>query len=262
VNLVSSFWTWDGWPALVSIGTLLLAVSTGLLALITRRAVGVSKDELKILEAQTTALQDEAHAVGEQVEAVRAQAEATKRQAELSAAAIEASARPILVGLPPDFSTEVENLVYTPGPTIGRIYRSQINYTESEDYVYCSVPLRNVGGGVAFVQSVSLLTGLASYEGRISNPVIPTSEIARVRFSLLLVDRSGKRTDANAITAADRGFPQFTVYLVYTGASRDLVTASKVTVAGLPDGAFLVTGNEILDGEAVQRLLASSANVG
>jgi hypothetical protein len=60
--VVASFGTWDGWPALVSIGTLLLAASTGALALLTRRSVdgsqqqiAISRQELEILDADRRA---------------------------------------------------------------------------------------------------------------------------------------------------------------------------------------------------------------
>ena len=260
MTVLAPFWNWDGWNALVAIGTLTLAIGTGFLAWMTkdavsesRRQINLSADELKAIEKQTDVLT-------KQTEAVQAQAAATERQVSISTAALEASARPVLVGVAPSSNVEREDVTYTDGHVVN-VEVARVHYEETDDMVYCSVPLRNVGAGVAFVQRVSLLTR-TPYEGRISNPVVPPDEIARARFAITRRQRDGRATDVNEITTQGRGFAAFTIYVVFTAASHDLVTASKVTVAGLPDGTFLVTGNEILDGEAQQRLLASSANVG
>lgn len=65
--------------------------------------------------------------------------------------------------------------------------------------------------------------------------------------------------DANAITAANRGFAEFTAYLVYTGASRELVTGTEVTVRAQPDRTPVVTRNEIYDGETGDRTLLTAS---
>ena len=141
--------------------------------------------------------------------------------------------------------------------------RGRVHYEETDEMVWCSVPLLNVGSGVAFVQRISLLTGATSYDGRISNPVIRPGEIERVRFTVTRHQRDGRPTDVNAITKGARGFAAFAIYVAYTAASRDLVTASQVNVSGLPDGTYLVVGNEIYDGDAGPRtLLASTENIG
>jgi hypothetical protein len=216
--------------------------------------ITISKSELAILEKQAAALDEEA-------KAMREQTEATKRQAELSAAALEGSARPILVGVPIGLEPEREPVFYSAEYQTA-VGRSRVHYEETEDHVYFSVPLRNVGAGVAFVQTVQLLTGGSDYFGRISKAVIPSRELARARFALALRDRAGQATDVNAITAQGRGFPEFTIRIVYAAASSEFATTSEITFAGLPAGDFIVTSNKVYGfDEGNRRLLASTENL-
>jgi len=219
---------------------------------------------------EVAAVEQQGQTLVEQTQAVRHQAAATERQVAISAASLEAAARPVLVGVvpPPVYRTgrqrvdaDLETVDYWKDH-VASVERDRVHYEETDEMVCCSVPLRKVGAGVAFVQRVTLLTR-THYDGRISNPVVPPGEIARVRFSITRRQSDGTATDVNEVTRQGRGFARFTIHVVYTGASRDLVTASQVPVAELPDGTFIFTANEISDGDGSDRtLLASTENVG
>jgi hypothetical protein len=259
--VVASLWAWHGWDALVAIGTLALALATGWLAWLTRRAVGESRDELVLLRREVEAVEHQSGALFEQTAALEQQTKATNKQATISATALEASVRPVLVGVPATFDPEREEVPYPRGP-VALVERGRVHYEENEQMVYCSVPLRNVGGGIAFIQRVTLLTR-TPFDGRVSNVIVLPGELVRAAFAITRRQTDGTLTDANAITRGARGFPAFTIYVVYTAASAGLVTASEVAVAGLDDGSYLVTENKIWDGDVGDRkLLASTENVG
>jgi hypothetical protein len=279
----ASFWTWNGWNALVAIGTLALAGATGLLALITKRAVEQSRRQIDLSAREVTAVEKQTDALTKQIDlsaqeveavqaqtemlleqtnALREQADATKRQVAISSASLEAAARPVLVGIAPSPATsgQREDVPYTAGFTVN-VEVERIHYEATADMIFCSVPLRNVGAGVAFVQRVTIQRGYR--EGRVSHAVVPPGALTRARFALARKGSDGRPTDINEITKEGRGIAQFTIYVVYTAASRDLVTGTEVNVSELPDETFLVTGNEIYDGDTGTRtLLASTANVG
>jgi hypothetical protein len=271
---------WSVWAlVLTALGTLALAASTVLLALQTRRQISLSAREVTAVEAQTKALAEQidlsarevaaverqTETLGEQTAAVRDQAEATKRQVAISSATLEAAARPVLVGIAPSPATigVRETVPYTPGYQQD-VEIERIHFEATADMVYCSIPLRNVGAGVAFVQRASMMVA-GYYDGRVSQPVVAPGELTRARFAVPRRQGDGRPTDINEITAeSGRGFAEFTIYIVYTGASRELVTSTEVTAAEqLANRTFFIKGNEIYDGDTTGRtLLASTANVG
>jgi hypothetical protein len=267
---LASFWTWGGWSFFVAVGTIGLAAGTFRLARYTRDAVKESQRQIDLSAREVAAVEKQGQVLAEQTDAVRDQVVATEREVAVSTAALEASARPVLVGAvpPPVYRTrrervdaELETVQYSKDYRAS-VERDRVHYEETDDMVYCSVPLRNVGAGVAFVQRITLLAR-TTYDGRISNPVVPNGEVVRVRFAVARRQSDGAATDINAITRSGRGFAQFKIYVVYTGASHELVTASEVTVAEVPDGNFVFTGNEIWDGDTGDRVrLASTENVG
>ena len=268
-----AFWAWQGWDALVALGTIGLAAFTAWLAWTTRSAVRESRDSIKLQAREVEAVERQTTALADQTQAVRDQAEATQRQAELSAASLEAAARPVLVGATPaptfrrgreEIHPEQDRVVYLDDSEF-LVARDNVHYHEADDKVYCSVVMRNVGSGVAFVQRIDLLTGpegMTSYQGRVSNPVIPPGDTARFLFTAVLRQSDGRATDANSITASGRGFAMFTVYVVYTAASRQLVAGTEATVSQLPSGDFIFTEQRIFDGETTERkLLVSTHNI-
>ncbi len=220
-----------------------------------RRQIELGQRQLETVEQQTATLQD-------QTAAVREQATATKRQVALSSAALEASVRPVLVPVTSGTDPAREEVPYLRGDR-PNVEVSRVHYEATADTVRCSLPVRNVGAGIAFVTRVALLTRTA-YEGRITMPVIPPGERARVHFTLNRRDNAGKPADVNEVTGeGGRGFASFRVFVVYRGASHELVTSSTIEIAQLPNGEFIATRIEIHDGETgTPELLTASENVG
>jgi hypothetical protein len=99
--VLMSFWTWSGWPAVVSIGTLALAAATGVLARIswgavrqTKEQVKISGDELVEIKREVGVLETQAESLKEQADAVREQTRATEQQVAVSISTFEASLVP------------------------------------------------------------------------------------------------------------------------------------------------------------------------
>jgi hypothetical protein len=158
--IVASFWTWGGWSFFVAVGTIGLALGTGWLAWNTREAVRESRRQIDLSSREVVAVEAQGKAIAEQTQAVRDQATATERQVAISAASLEAAARPVLVGVvpPPVYragrqrvDAEVETVSYWKDHDAS-VERDRVYYEETDEMIYCSVPLRNVGAGVAFVQ--------------------------------------------------------------------------------------------------------------
>jgi hypothetical protein len=276
--MLSSFWVWHGWDAMVAIGTLALAAGTGVLALFTWRAVSESREQIKLATREVEAVERQTAALAEQTEAVRKQAEATERQAKTSAASLEAAARPVLVGLlrpatitriDDNRAGELEPVVYPDGYAVP-VHPLAVHYEERGNLVYLSFRVRNIGQGVAFVQRAALLTHTA-YPVRISPPIIPPNETARILVALVLRQSDGRHTDVNEITKTGRGFVQATVGLFYTGASTELALTTELTLSELVDQqSWLFTSSKVWDGDTRadldapddRPLLASTNNIG
>ena len=249
-----SFFTWSGWSFFVALGTLTLAGVTAWLARESRRQIDLSAREVSAVERQTEAVHD--------------QAEATKRQVALSTASLEASSRPVLVGVvaphrmghqPEDWNKET--VLYSRDHVV-QVRSDEVDFAETDEMVYCSVPLRNIGAGVAFLQEATLVTP-TGYFGRVSNPIVAPGETTRARFSVVRHQSDGRATDVNETTRTGRGFAQFKIRLVYTGASRDLLTVSEITVAEVPPREFIYVEQTIWDGDGKDRkLLVSTENIG
>ena len=113
---MGSFWTWNGWPALVSIGTLFLAGGTFVLAYLTRRSVDEAKGARKDLR-------DSADAARTAAQATSRQALATEDLVHVATEEMRRAARPILVD-----AGEAPRVV-----AVGETHTS------------CTITLRNVG---------------------------------------------------------------------------------------------------------------------
>jgi hypothetical protein len=260
IGLLSSFWTWHGWSFFVALGTLSLAFFTWRVARQARQQIELQTREVKAVERQT-------HALAAQTEAVQAQAVATARQAEISAASLEAASRPVLVGAIPELShpvptEELELVEYWDGHSAS-VYPGAVHYAETDEMVYCSIPLRNVGAGVAFIKSVTLMTQ-TEFPGRVSSVVVRRDEVTRANFGVARRRPDGSYTDVQVVTRdSGRALARFTVQIVCTGASRGLRTITEITTAELPSGSFLFTDQRVWDGERDDdRLLVSTDNIG
>lgn len=261
---VAGFFTWGGWSFFVALGTLSLAGVTAWLAWESRRQIDLSAREVAAVEKQT--------------EAVRKQAKEAQRQAEVSAASLEASVRPVLVGaiapaeitrLDDNRAGQLEPVSY-PNDYAIPVRPLAVHYEERDDMLYLSFCVRNIGVGVAFVQRVAVLTRTA-YPVRISPPIIPPDETARILIALTLKQSDGSFTHVNEVTRTGRGFVQATVGLFYTGASSDLALTTTLTLSELVDDqSWLITSTKIWDGDTKadlgapeeRPLLASTDNIG
>jgi hypothetical protein len=94
--------------------------------------------------------------------------------------ALRATIRPILVDVPLDapgtarvtYADASEHLVGT----------GSVHVLATEDYVFCSLPLRNVGPGVAVIRGLGLREPPCS--GNVSRMVVPRGEATRFSFSV------------------------------------------------------------------------------
>lgn len=278
--MLLGFWNWIGWNALVAIGTLGLAGVTAILAGFTLKAVRESREAIKLQGREVDAVEKQTAALVEQTQAVSQQAEATQRQAEVSAAALASSARPVLVGaIAPAVITNLGELdgtprdlepVTYPGDYSVPVRPLAVHYEERGELVYLSFCVRNIGSGVAFVRRIALLTR-TPYPLRISPPIIPPNETARVLVALTLRQSDGMFTDVNEVTRTGRGFVQATIGIFYTGASSELTLTTELTLAEIIDQqSWLITGTKIWEGDtnadlgprAERPLLASTDNIG
>ncbi len=261
----TGFFGWPGWSFFVAVGTLALAFFTWRAVRGSGRQIELQTTEVKAVETQTAALTRQAHAV-------EAQAAATARQAEVSAAALEAASRPVLVALVPQPRwrqvdgplgnlTDMEPVVYWDDHSVD-VYPEQVHYDERDDMVYCSIPLRNVGAGVAFIQSVTLVTR-TEYPGRVSRVVVPRDETTRALFAVKVRDHDGRATDASEVLRSGRGFAKFVIRVVCTGSAQGLVTTSEIETSELPRGGVIFTRQRAWNGleRTDEHLLVSTDNV-
>ena len=268
--IVGTFFTWGGWSFFVAVGTIGLACATGWLAWNTHSAVDVSREQINLATRELAAVEIQANAISAQTQALRDQVAATERQVAISSASLESASRPVLAGVvpAPAFRTrtqrvdaEWETVDYWKGHDV-HVVRDQVHFEETDDMVYCSVPLRNLGAGVAFLQEATLVTR-TDYPGRVSNPIVAPGETTRARFAVVLRQMDKRATDVNEVTKTGRGYVQFKIRVAYTGASRELVTVSEITAAQVPTGEFFFTEQAIWDGTGEDRkLLVSTENIG
>src|SRR5262249_6311975 len=139
------------------------------------------------------------------------------------------------------------------------VFPDAIYYQASDTMIYCSVPIRNVGAGVAFLQRVELVTARTDgflLQGRVTEPVVPRDESSRAPFAAVRKQSDGSASDWEEIAGVPgRGFAQFTIRIVYTGASRELVTVTELTTSQLPAGGFIYTAQQVWTGEGADRKL-------
>jgi len=269
----ASSWVW-GWNTVVAFGTLALAAATAVLAGFTLGAVRQSRDVIKLQTRELEAVEKQTGVLTEQTAAVKAQAEATKRQVDISMASLEATSRPVLVGLVADLGWHPtrERDALREKITIkfvddheASLLPDAVHYEITNDKIYFSVPLRNVGAGVAFIQRVELVTSRGDFPlpGRVTEPVVPRDETTRVLFSAVRKQSDGSTSEWEEITGiGGRGFAQFTIRAVYTGASHELVTVTELTTSQITGGGFIYTAQQVWNGEGDDReLLVSTDNI-
>jgi hypothetical protein len=156
---------------LLTIATFVLAFLTGLLALAT---VGMAMATRKV--AKTTL---------ETAQATSASALAAEYQTRLARDALEAGVRPILTDVPAGTPSPFPEVSFDNGPKETAGDASMVVVPgEMDAFAYCSIPLRNVGPGVAFVTSLGLRFGEVGWSGKASSTVVAARESTRFTFSI------------------------------------------------------------------------------
>jgi hypothetical protein len=151
----------DHWDAWVALGTLALAAATYYLARETRKLGQFTQREVAAAEEQ---------------------ARAAVQEVDIARRAFESSTQPVIVDMPADPSALVEDVVYTDATT--SVGATAVDVLDSEDHLFVSVPLRNVGPGIAVVESARLRTEDNEWEGQPSVQFVAPWEHTRLRFSL------------------------------------------------------------------------------
>jgi hypothetical protein len=207
--------------------TVLLAISTAVMARKTRRAAEATEE----VAGETRTLAEEARnqveAVREQSAASVRQAESSERQAELSVAAIEASIQPWL--------TRVTPPPYAQFGKVPLAAEETIVINEVGETIKISLYLRNVGAGLAVIQSGEELRDRFVVEGRDVDrkPVtrygfagaaaVPPGDTTRIGFMVQRVSREH-------FLSMDRNDGEFYVTVPYTDAKGGQLVDARIHV--------------------------------
>lgn len=148
----------------LSITTIFLALMTGALAIFTAKA---------------------AMATSRAAEAAVAEARNANTTAELARASLEAGVRPLLVDVPQGKAADEMPIEFDEGDTVYVDDPGRVLIAEDDRYFFCSVPLRNVGPGAAFIRGLGLrFGGDVGWSGKASATVVPSGEVSRFTFSV------------------------------------------------------------------------------
>jgi hypothetical protein len=193
------FHTIDG---MVALATIALAVVTAALAVMTWWLAGQTRSLVKAAKEELKSVADEIEISRETMAEVREQTAASREQATVARLSMESTFRPVIVNVPPDwpgFSTGYsETFEYVNGPktTIDPPSRWEVHTTESQKHVHFSLPVRNVGAGVAFIIGTWLRFKKPEddpgWNGFATTTTLPPNEATRLRFSL---EKEGSRGD-------------------------------------------------------------------
>jgi hypothetical protein len=159
----------------VAVGTLALAAVTWRLALQTRDAVREAKKQAEI---SVKALE----VANRHAEIAQAEMEVTSRQADLLSQSVLAAVQPMLVSVPQD--DRLREPVRIEGEPTTDGFVGLVTFSKVQNRWVGSVPLRNIGPGVAAIASVAIQSGIDSLTGIIESSVLATGEQTRFQFSL------------------------------------------------------------------------------
>jgi hypothetical protein len=193
------------WDEYVALGTLALAGATLVLAVVSAWGVRIAKRS----SADTRAL---AEAARDEVVAVSAEAEASLQQVSAARAALAASIQPVLAPLQIDEAGQERN---------PRADNDDVKTHVHEPDLFLSVPLRNVGTGVALVTDAYIEgdTSPRRLPGYVTKPAVPVSEKLRAEYRISL-DTDRPLLDADPIWAV----------VQYTDAGGDAVFQTRAAV--------------------------------
>jgi hypothetical protein len=215
------FSTVDG---LVAIGTIGLAAATAILALKTASLAGSTREEAQAVGREIELSRQTLDAVRDQADAIREQAETARGEVEVMRAGLETQIRPVLVDVrrPTDPAELAEAggqaLRYDRVAWEGTRERRHVPIAdvlvwEAPDAVFFSVPLRNVGPGMAFVREVGFRWPLdreLDARGAPTMGVVPPYESMRIQFAIW------KRGDRPTLAEFENYGGGFAIDVVYT----------------------------------------------
>lgn len=211
----------------VAIATVLLAIATFVMARRTKRAAEATEDVAEETKSLAEEARNQVEAVREQSAASLRQAESSERQAELSVTAIEASIQPWL--------TRVTPPPYAQFGKVPLAAEQMIVINEVGDTIKISLYLRNVGAGLAVIQSGGEARDRFVVEGRDTDgkPVtrygfagaasVPPGDTTRIAFVVQRVNREH-------FLSMDRNDGEFYVNVPYTDAKGGQLVDARIHV--------------------------------
>lgn len=214
----------EGAAVIAAFGSIAAAVSTVVLAWLTRRL------------AQST----------------ERMADATLEQAKLTRRGLDAGILPLLVDVP--YSPGPSEAIYFPDqlhPSV-MVHQPHVIYVDSPGTVIrCSIPLKNVGVGVAVIKMATLRFGNAEWSSpRIAPTVVERGQVTRMSFSIPVND-PGRREILESIQ--ELLGQQFLVDVHYTniGDSHPLISQLEIHMHGssLEDGDYYVRQVRVYEAE-------------
>jgi hypothetical protein len=211
---------------------LAVAIASGAVALATLFLGWKTRQMARETKRVAESTEAEARAVVEQSEKVAAQAAASEEQSRIGREALQASIRPWLTAV-------VHGEVVLSGPLITD--PTEIHLSEKDDSITCSIPLRNVGNGLALIQP-SMCRFLGRIPGGPPEPVVlsqgnPTAaavgsgEHTRIRFTIAKTSSQWTGLTLEGIVGRDRHKGEFFVEVLYTDASGGQPTWARVHAA-------------------------------
>ncbi len=213
----------------VALATVLLAAATFYMAKKTRDMARSAN-----LEAEQTRRMGES--AERQAKAVSDQAVAAVQQAVASAELVQASIRPWVTAVPYSQRGSPNELPQLPG---------HISLSEDDRFIYLSVPLRNIGNGLAlFVPSECYVRGrieprsdpVRLVSGRPSIAVLGLDEITRLRFRIAKTSGAWSQLSVDRFAGREGGIHgEFFVEVKYTDAAGRQPTWATVHVADASD---------------------------
>jgi hypothetical protein len=185
--------TVEGWVAMATIAVALvtasLAAATFFMARKTAALAGSTRDEVKAIGQQIDLERESVEVLREQVEVQRADVEVARLSS-------EATIRPVLVDmkrpLRPEenplqggIAIEQHNIGWPGAGERRNVPAADSEVWGSDETIYFTVPLRNVGPGTAFIRAAGLKwLRPVSAAGLLSNAIVPSGEVTRVQLTL------------------------------------------------------------------------------
>lgn len=137
---------------------------------------------------------------------------------------------------------------------LGRVLGTMVTVAENEGVVTCSVPVRNVGLGLAIVSQVWLYgPEPPRWNGVASLTVIPSGEQTTARFTLARNDPQGGPIIDQVLRARS-----FSVSVLYTNAAGGQETITRLDVHQTEGGGWRVTRVHLCDPEMGEAYVSSA----